>query len=126
MVIYDRNTEMLSILLERGAVIDTPNVYGETPLLCALILHYEPAIVLLLSRGADPNVRNRAHKCGLQLLLNEYERIKNIDLIRGVREWENSFPSPFKETIDAIKRCIALLIEDPRIALTKDELSKYT
>jgi len=119
-----KNNDLLNLLLEWGADREIINAYGETPLFCATTLYYAPALAILLSKGADPNAQNRSKKVGLQVLFDNYKRIasERIDFkyLREPYMPENSIESCFNEDMNAIKKCITLLINDPRTDLKRD------
>jgi len=60
-------TKLLNLLLERGARIDDKDNRGRTALMIAAELNHEPAVDLLLSRGADPLLRDQQGKSASDL-----------------------------------------------------------
>ncbi len=122
--IASKNHELLDRLLDWGASTETANVYGETPLLYALTLHYEPAIALLLGRGANPNAQNRGKKSGLDLLCDDYKKAalhkEYYENLWGVDSAQTLMEPSFDQTMEAVKRCMALLMHHPHITLTEE------
>ncbi|HEI3539042.1 TPA: ankyrin repeat domain-containing protein [Escherichia coli] len=55
--IYARNTETLKTMLDAGADINITNSLGRTLLFAALNYHAYDHVILLLERGADPEIR---------------------------------------------------------------------
>jgi ankyrin repeat protein len=52
------STELIDILLRRGADIDAPSDLRLTPLHCAVIIQNRGFVEFLLSRGSDPNLKD--------------------------------------------------------------------
>jgi len=50
--------KLVALLLDRGALIDAPSPNHTTPLMMAARYGAEPAVELLIARGADPKPRN--------------------------------------------------------------------
>ena len=61
-VAFKGHVESARMLLERGAVIDIRNRYGETPLHQALRWEDIELVRLFLEHGADPSLANRCGK----------------------------------------------------------------
>lgn len=57
---YDGRTALIAQLLDAGAKINVQSHTGETALRCAIDGYRLPAVVLLLERGADPNLPDDA------------------------------------------------------------------
>lgn len=51
--------EMVRLLIERGANVNTASTQGITPLIEAAMRNQKDAIALLLEKGADPNARDQ-------------------------------------------------------------------
>jgi hypothetical protein len=66
-------------LLDAGASIDAPNIYGETALMIAARLGKSEIVQLLLERGADPSLRERKGLTSLDLASNNgHTRVVDI------------------------------------------------
>jgi ankyrin repeat protein len=57
---YNRQPEMVGLLLGAGASVDAPDASGNTPLMGVCFKGYDGVAVQLLEHGADPNTRNNA------------------------------------------------------------------
>ena len=56
------------LLLDRGAIIDSTDTRGMTPLMCACLGGWPEVVSLLLSRGADPTLRTRGRRTALMFV----------------------------------------------------------
>ena len=68
-VAFKGHVESARMLLDRGAVIDIRNRYGETPLHQALRWGEIQLVRLFLERGADPNLANRYDDAPFEMAL---------------------------------------------------------
>jgi ankyrin repeat protein len=68
------------MLLERGAVIDIRNRYGETPLHQALRWGEIELVRLFLEHGADPNLANRYDETPSEMALR-FEEPEIVELL---------------------------------------------
>jgi ankyrin repeat protein len=79
---YFHHLEIISLLLDHGANIETRNANGETPLIAASVAGHLDTVSLLLDRGAEVNARNNDGKTALMItqsaeiisLLSKYDR----------------------------------------------------
>ncbi|HEX3603367.1 MAG TPA: ankyrin repeat domain-containing protein [Steroidobacteraceae bacterium] len=65
------NLAQTTLLLDRGAAVNTRDALGRTPLLVAVTHNKLEAVRLLLARGADPNAADNAGLTPLQLAKNK-------------------------------------------------------
>ena len=56
------HTAIMALLLDHGAEIDAKNLFGNSPLVDALLTKQSAAVDLLLQRGANVNMRNNFYK----------------------------------------------------------------
>lgn len=71
----NRHPVIAAMLLERGALINQPNIYGSTPLHSAAIASGSAKMVeFLLANGADPTLRNKAGKLPVDIVYEEEVR----------------------------------------------------
>mmetsp|Transcript_4239 Transcript_4239/g.13284 ORF Transcript_4239/g.13284 Transcript_4239/m.13284 type:complete len:149 (+) Transcript_4239:2033-2479(+) len=78
----------MTLLLDRGAAVDLPNVYDTTPLHIASYYDYVDAARLLLARGADINAVTDEGESARDLALNKGHAdtaawLKRIRLVGG-------------------------------------------
>ena len=67
-------SEIINILIDRGAEINAVNSAGNTALMLNIIYSFEPEIIdLLLELGADPTIANREMRDALNLCGNLYD-----------------------------------------------------
>lgn len=64
---YEKNSEILYYLLEKGVDVNVQNNYGDTPLLQASFEGYFELVRILLNNGADPRIKNTANKDAIDL-----------------------------------------------------------
>ena len=55
---YERPTELVALLVKRGAKINERNFFGNTPLQLAMRNNSLGVVKILLANGADPRIRN--------------------------------------------------------------------
>lgn len=65
--IYNKRTEQVVRLLDRGVDVNMQNDEGWTPLMIAAEQDDGPMVQYLLSRGADPAIRNRSGRRALDV-----------------------------------------------------------
>ncbi|KAJ5529966.1 hypothetical protein N7527_003359 [Penicillium freii] len=91
---YSRVPACIPLLVEQGgADVNVKDVYGDTPLLAALVEHYnEVKVQLLLECGADAGVLNSAGDSTLHVALKNYAtpKIVNALLESGVEPDERN------------------------------------
>jgi hypothetical protein len=79
-VAFKGHVESARMLLERGAVIDIRNRYGETPLHQALRWGEIELVRLFLEHGADPNLANRYDETPSEMALR-FEEPEIVELL---------------------------------------------
>jgi ankyrin repeat protein len=79
-VAFKGHVESARMLLERGAVIDIRNRFGETPLHQALLWTEIEVVRLFLEHGADPNLANRYGETPFEMALR-FEEPEIVELL---------------------------------------------
>jgi ankyrin repeat protein len=106
------NTDMVLMLLMRGADINATDSKGYTPLLVAIEFNHDDLATLLLQRGADINIANQAlclplHVAALSgcknVVVPLLQRGADIDAIETVRSCQN--PLNYTVYISQKRRC---------------------
>jgi ankyrin repeat protein len=64
------NTNIGKMLLDKNALINVQDIYGNTPLHIAVEKEHIPFIELLLTHGADQTIRNNQRKIPMRVLLD--------------------------------------------------------
>lgn len=113
--------ELIQTLLDAGANVNAKDVRGMTPLMLAVATdHQDPAVIrLLLSRGADPRMKDESgfgamdwarragQPKGLELLKVELLKVEG-DAPESAREVRSASP-PMTELRPAIERTVTLI-----------------
>jgi ankyrin repeat protein len=77
----------VTLLLEKGAELETKDNNGQTPLSWAAERGHEAVVTLLLDNGADISIENRDGWTCLQLAaLNSHYVVEQLLVMRGVPE----------------------------------------
>lgn len=66
----DRKEGKITELVKAGANPNTPNANGDYPLIFAAYKHWPNLVILLLSKGANPDVQNRRGNTALIEIIN--------------------------------------------------------
>lgn len=74
------NTDIIELLLERGADINKRNQSGDTPLCIAAFVYYHDVIELLLEHGADIDKQNQDGQTPLHIA-TETEYVCNVEYL---------------------------------------------
>lgn len=95
------NVEIVTFLLQKGVIIDSQNIYQQTPFLCATFCNYPIVMKLLLDNGADVNAcdkhgYNALYHCVAWGYLDNVKLLleKNVDSTRKL-SGQNIFAQPF-------------------------------
>ncbi len=76
-------TEVVKLLLEKGADLNAKNEFGSTPMLLAVINGKKYIVRLLLEKGVDVNAKNRGHTPLEWALIYNNEEIAKLLLAHG-------------------------------------------
>lgn len=71
---HQRGTDVINLLLKRGANPNLPSCDGSLPLEYAVLLNDRQAVQLLMERGADPNLKIDEQMSPLELASSEGNR----------------------------------------------------
>lgn len=108
----ENDTQKILSALEQGIDVDCRNEYNETPLLVATIFDNCDAIRLLLSMGADANVRSEGGYAPLHYAVKSRKSLERIALLVGAgadMRLENMFrETPFCLASEEMKNILAL------------------
>jgi ankyrin repeat protein len=73
------------LLIEAGADLNFKNDEGSTPLITAAFLCRTEIVEMLLAKGADKSIRNKAGSTALESVSGPWEEVKPIyDILVGV------------------------------------------
>jgi ankyrin repeat protein len=84
---YEGRTEMLRLLVERGAWVNFQDNEGESPLHCAALMPENAATMReLLRMGADPELRTKRGETALAIALRK-GHASNANVLRQTDKW---------------------------------------
>jgi ankyrin repeat protein len=84
---YEGRTEMLRLLVERGAWVNFQDNEGESPLHCAALMPENAATMReLLRMGADPELRTKRGETALEIALRK-GHASNANVLRQTDKW---------------------------------------
>uniref|UniRef100_A0A8C8SUI2 [histone H3]-lysine(9) N-methyltransferase n=1 Tax=Pelusios castaneus TaxID=367368 RepID=A0A8C8SUI2_9SAUR len=83
---FTGSAEIAEVLLNAQCNLHAVNFHGDTPLHIAARESYHDCVMLFLSRGADPEVRNKEGDCPVDLTLENSEVWFALQLNRKIRQ----------------------------------------